>query len=202
MIQSRRYPPLDKFLIGLAIPGVGEGTSKRLTNVYSTLQEVEDADFDDLAQIPDIGKVTAQSLVDFFGSDHWACLKQKMSRLGVCPAGMPKVKTSEFQPFTGQAIVVTGTLSRYKRNEIESVIEQFEGKASGSVSRKTSFLLAGADAGSKLSKANELGIPVINEDEFIRRITTGSSADTIQMNHEATKFYQPLIFTDETRILF
>jgi len=171
MIQSRKRPPLDKFLIGLAIPGVGEGTSMRLTNVYSTLQEIEDADFDDLAQIPDIGKVTAQSLVDFFGSDHWACLKLKMNEFDVYPAEVPKVEMSEFQPLAGQTIVVTGTLSHYKRNEIESVIKQFGGKVSGSVSRKTDFVLCGTDAGSKLAKANELGIPVIDEDEFIRRIT-------------------------------
>ena len=170
MVQSRKHPPLDKFLIGLAIPGAGEGTAKRLTKFCQTLSFIEELGVSQLAQIPDIGKVTAQSIVDFFASAYWEAIKLKMNLYGVSPAEMPKAEKSEFMPLASQTIVVTGTLSHYKRNEIESVIERFGGKASGSVSKKTSFVLAGADAGSKLAKANELGIPVIDEDEFVRRI--------------------------------
>jgi len=170
-VQSRKTPPLDKFLIGLAISGVGEGTTKRLTKVYSTLDEIEIADCDDLAQIPDIGKVTAESIIYFFNSDHWAILKHKMNMFGVCPAEKAKAETLEFQPLAGQTIVVTGTLTHYKRDEIETVIEQHGGKTLDSVSKKTSFVLAGVKAGSKLAKAQSLGIPVIDEDEFVRRIT-------------------------------
>ena len=144
-----------------------------MLKVYATLGEIEVADYYDLAQIPDIGNVTAQSLVDFFNSDHWLCLKQKMNSLGVYPAEVPKVEKSEFQPFAGQTIVVTGTLTHYKRNEIEAAIEKYGGKVSGSVSKKTSYVLAGAEAGSKLAKAQQLGVPVIDEGEFVRRITAG-----------------------------
>jgi len=172
-VQSRKCPPLDKFLIGLAISNVGEGTTKRLLKVYVTLEEIEEADFYDLANIPDIGNVTAQSIVDFFNGEHWSCLKQKMNSLGVYPAEVPKAEKSEFQPFAGQTIVVTGTLTHYKRNEIEAVIEKHGGKVSGSVSKKTSYVLAGTEAGSKLTKAQQLGVPVIDEDEFVRRITAG-----------------------------
>ena len=170
-VQSRKHPPLDKFLIGLAIPHVGKGTSKRLTKAYSALHLIEYADFEDLARIPDIGNVTAKSIANFFNGCEWIVLKQKMEQYGVYPAEMPKAEQSEFLPLDGQTIVVTGTLAHYKRNEIEAVIERFGGKASGSVSKKTSFVLAGAEAGSKLAKATELGIPVIDEDEFTRRIT-------------------------------
>jgi len=127
---------------------------------------------DDLAKIPDIGQVTANSIVDFFTSDHWKKMRLKMSRHGVYPAEMPRAEKSEFQPLAGQAIVVTGTLSKYKRNEIESVIEKHGGKVSGSVSKKTDYVLAGTDAGSKSAKAQALGIPIIDEDEFVRRISS------------------------------
>ena len=90
---------------------------------------------------------------------------------GVCPAEKAKAEASEFQPLAGQTIVVTGTLTHYNRDEIETVIEQHGGKTSDSVSKKTSFVLAGVKAGSKLAKAQSLGIPVIDEDEFVRRIT-------------------------------
>ena len=124
-----------------------------------------------LPKFPTLAKSRRNPSSIFFHGDLWELLKGKMNMFGVQPAEIPNAEISEFQPFAGQVIVVTGTLTYYKRNEIEAVIEKYGGKVSGSVSKKTSFVLCGVDAGSKMAKAQQLGIPVMDEDEFVRMIT-------------------------------
>ncbi|MCL2306408.1 MAG: helix-hairpin-helix domain-containing protein, partial [Planctomycetaceae bacterium] len=168
-IQQSKTPPLDKFLHALSIPYTGAGTSKRLARAFGSLAMVSLASMSDLLAVPDIGEITAKAIYDFFENPKiTAMLDRLCDELGVTPVweqnGTGTGNGTE-AALAGKTIVVTGTLVNYRRNEIEALIEQHGGKASGSVSKNTSFVVAGEDAGSKLTKARQLGIPVISEEE-------------------------------------
>jgi DNA ligase (NAD+) len=132
--------------------------------------EIAALDAGPLAGVPsEIGPAVAASTLDFFASKPGQRLLVKLQKLGIDPAGT--VMTAGV--FTGKTFVLTGTLPTLKREEAEQKILAAGGKVSGSVSKKTSFVLAGAEAGSKLEKARELGVPVIDEAEFLRRVGSG-----------------------------
>ena len=171
-IQSHKNPPLEKFLIGLGLPGAGAGTAKRLCSVYASLGEIACAVAEELERIPDIGKLTAENIERFFKGDYWRNLRNKMTSFGVYPQDVPKKEpvVSENLPLAGLSIAVTGTLNGYKRDEIQAVIERHGGKYSGSISKKTDYLVLGADGGSKEAKARQLGVKIIDEQEFNRMI--------------------------------
>jgi DNA ligase (NAD+) len=163
-IQQSKSPPLDKFLHALSIPYTGAGTSKRLAKAFGSLYCVAMASLSELLAVPDIGEITANAIYDFFDNPKVAGeLEHFCNELGVVPVWEPSETGTAL---AGKTIVVTGTLKKYGRKEIEAVIEKHGGKASSSVSKKTSFVVAGEAAGSKLDKAKELGIPVLSEDEF------------------------------------
>ena len=168
-IEATKHPSLEKFLHALSIPYTGEGTSKRLAKFCQTLEMVTSLGVSQLAQIPDIGPITAEAVYQFFHTEYWKKLMQKFNKAGVSPAEVPQEKNVS-QSLAGKSIVVTGTLAHYGRREIEYEIERHGGKSSGSVSRNTAFVLVGEKPGSKLAKARELGIPLLNETEFERMI--------------------------------
>lgn len=166
-INKSKKQDLDKFIFGLGIRFVGAKASKSLAKTFKTLKAICNATYEELISIPDIGEVMANSIVDYFNDEKNRNLIIKLLELGVEPTEYNEVT---FDLFSGKTIVLTGTLEKLSRDEGNAIIEKLGGKASSSVSKKTSFVVAGPGAGSKLTKAKELGIPVYNEDDFIEMI--------------------------------
>ena len=126
------------------------------------------ASVDDFMAVNEIGEIMAQSLVSFFANPQTADLIERLRNAGV---NMENESTENIdERFSGKTFVLTGTLSKFSRNEASELIEKFGGKTSSSVSKKTSYVLAGEEAGSKLTKAEELGVTIITEDEFLDMI--------------------------------
>jgi len=167
-IESSKRQPLHRLLSALSIGDVGTSTARALARRFRTMDALAAASGDELQRVDDIGPALAESLVSYFQSIHGGQTIADLRDLGVNLTE----PTSEAAgaALAGQTIVVTGTMERFDRKEIEDLIAQLGGKASGSVSKKTSLVVAGPGAGSKLEKARELGIAVIGEDEFLKRI--------------------------------
>lgn len=166
-IKSRKAPALRKFIFALGIFGVGVGSSRNLADKFRSFDALVMATREDLVSIPDVGPITADNVLAFFANAESLAEAQKLTSL-LEPEVLSAIGGADGDaalPFVGKAFVITGTLSK-PRPEFEAVVEKLGGKVSGSVSKKTSFLLAGADAGSKLAKAEELGIKVLTEAEF------------------------------------
>ncbi len=166
-LQESRHCPLDAFLFALGIPNVGRKTARDLATHFGTLDALKLAGLEELIQIPEVGDVVAQSIVDFFSFAENIEMVDRLLMAGIAPM---EAKKAEGGVLTGLTVVVTGTLPTLGRSEAEDLIRKHGGVASGSVSRKTSFVLYGENAGSKLTKAQELQIPVIDEAEFLLRI--------------------------------
>ena len=166
-INKSKTQDLDKFIFGLGIRFVGAKASKSLAKTFKTLKNICNATYEELISIPDIGEVMANSIVDYFNTLKNRELIIKLLELGVEPTEYNEVT---YDLFVGKTIVLTGTLEKLSRDEGNQMIEKLGGKAASSVSKKTSFVVAGPGAGSKLAKANELGIPVYNEDQFLEMI--------------------------------
>jgi DNA ligase (NAD+) len=162
-IQASRNRPLDKFLTALNIRHVGESLSEVLAGRFGTLERLLNADAAELSGTPEIGNVVAASIREFFEQPSTRTLIHELSLAGVEPQPFEKRKTVGSLPLAGKTVVLTGTLPNRKRDEAEEIIKSLGGKTSGSVSKKTDFLLAGADAGSKLEKATALGVQVVDE---------------------------------------
>lgn len=167
-INNSKANSLERLLFGLGIPNVGEKTSKILAARYETLDNLMNATFEELNQIPDIGEIIAKSIIDFFQNEKNRDIIEELKELKV---GMeytgPKVVINE--NFNGKTFVITGTLTKYTRDEVEEKIENLGGKTSSSVSKKTSAVIVGENPGSKYTKAVELGIPVWNESDLESR---------------------------------
>jgi DNA ligase (NAD+) len=163
-IQGSRNRPLRNFIHALGITYCGEGTSKRLAAVYQDMTDIVNATYEDFLAIPDIGELTAQSLCDFFkvGSDSLEVVARLLG-VGVDPT--PEEKKGD--KFAGMIFVFTGSLTQFTRDEAERIVEKAGGKASGSVSKKTTYVVAGPGAGSKLKEAEKHGITVLTEAEFL-----------------------------------
>ena len=167
-INKSKQNKLEQLIFGLGIRFVGAKASKNLTKFYHTIDELMNAQYEDLIQIEDIGDVMARSIVDYFANSHNVSVIEKLKAFGVNPQSV--VEVNNHQPLLGKTVVVTGTLNSLSRTEANELIEKNGGKASSSVSKKTSYVLAGSDAGSKLTKAKELGVQVITEEEFFELI--------------------------------
>jgi len=167
-IQGSIDRGLDRLLAGLGIRHVGNRVAHVLASGFGSLDELQKATVDQLAGVHEIGEIIAQSVHDFFHSEHGKHVISELKKVGIDPR-MEKPIAGE-QPLVGKTVVVTGTLEHFDRKEIEDLIVKLGGKASGSVSKKTSFVIAGDKAGSKLDKAKELGVEVITEAEFFKRI--------------------------------
>ncbi len=166
-INKSKTQDLDRFIFGLGIRFVGAKASKSLAKTFKTLKGICNATYEELLAIPDIGEVMASSIVDYFNQEKNRDLIIKLLELGVEPKEYNEVT---YDLFLGKTIVLTGTLEKLSRDEGNAIIEKLGGKAASSVSKKTSFVVAGPGAGSKLAKAQELGIPVYNEDDFLEMI--------------------------------
>ena len=166
-IENSKQNSLDKFIFGLGIRHVGAKASKNLMKYYHSIDELMKAKKEDLTTIDDIGSIMAESIVNYFQNPKNIALINKLKSLGV----NPQVKeASTNNKFLGYTFVLTGTLPTLSRDEASKMIEDAGGKTSSSVSRKTSFVLAGEEAGSKLTKAKELGIKIIDEETFIKML--------------------------------
>ncbi len=169
-IQESRSRGLDRLLAGLGIRHVGNRVALVLAEHFGSIAAIAVASHDELSAANEIGPVIADSVHDFFhnpaGQQAIAALKQA----GIDPIMEKRAARAGDLPLAGQTIVVTGSLQRFDRKQIEDLIVELGGKASGSVSKKTSFVVAGEAAGSKLDKARQLNIPVLTEDEFLARV--------------------------------
>ena len=146
---------------------VGERVAKVLAERFHSIDAVMNATSEELVGTPEIGPKLAESITFYFSVPANRERIEKMKRLGVAPRHVAAVTGDRL---AGKTIVVTGTLTRFSRDEIQKLIMQEGGKASGSVSSKTSFVVAGESAGSKLDKARELGIEILSEDDFVKRL--------------------------------
>ena len=167
-LEASKTRPLSAFLYALGIPNVGTKTAKDLARSFHTLDRVRNAAKEELLSIEDIGEVVANDIVGFFSDPSINRQIDLLLERGVSP-GEDEQQTAQ-APLSGMTVVVTGTLPTLSRRDAEQLIEQNGGKAAGSVSKKTSFVVAGEAAGSKLTKAQELGIEIIDEAELLRRV--------------------------------
>ncbi len=165
--KSKANDPV-RLLTGLAIRNVGKSTAREIMKHFENLMDITKVSRDGFTQIPDIGDTTAGDLYEFFHDESNICILEEMQNLGLNMTAVKDDNSSD--KLSGMTIVVTGTLPTLGRKEAEDLIVKNGGKATGSVSKKTSLVLAGEAAGSKLTKANDLGIRIINEAEFLEMI--------------------------------
>ncbi|WP_425803445.1 NAD-dependent DNA ligase LigA [Desulfitobacterium sp. Sab5] len=170
-IEASKERGLAPLIFALGIRHVGEKAGKILAQQFCNMEALKEAQLEDLQSIPDIGPTMAQSILQFFQQESTERFLQKLREAGV---KMTAEESSHPQIFAGKSIVVTGSLEKWDRQEIESLIEAHGGKAASSVSKKTAFVVAGEKAGSKLAKAKELGIPVLSEEEFEELLNKGT----------------------------
>lgn len=164
-IEKSKDNTPDRLLTALGIRNVGKTTAKQIMNYYNNIMELAQAGEEQLTNIPDIGETTARSIYEFFHDESDMALIRKFEEYGVNMT-MPE-KTGGSEKLAGKTIVVTGSFDNYSRKDMEEMITSNGGKATGSVSKKTDYLVAGEAAGSKLDKANALGVTVLTIDEFL-----------------------------------
>lgn len=167
-IEKSKDCKLDAFIYALGIPNVGSKTAKDLANRFKTFDAVRNAAFESLTEIPGIGENVADEIIGFFSDEHISTQIDKLLELGVTPREAEASAENAFA--AGKTFVVTGTLEKMGRKEIEDLIASMGGRASGSVSKKTDYVVAGEKAGSKLEKAKELGVRILSESEFFELI--------------------------------
>lgn len=164
-LEASKDCELDSFIYSLGIANVGKKTAKDLAKTFKSLENIEKATFDELVAIQDIGDIVAKSIVEFFSLEKSKETIRELLELGVTPRDM-EVQEVVDNPFSGKTVVVTGSLKDFSRSEIKNKLEELGAKVSGSVSKKTDYVIVGEDAGSKYTKAIELGIKTLSEDEF------------------------------------
>ena len=162
-IERSKGNDLSRLIYGLGIRQVGEKAAKTLAAHFRHLDALSAATVEELTEIDDVGGVTAQCVVDYLGSPQAKDLIRRLKEAGVNMASTAELVDERF---AGMTFVLTGTLSRFDRKAAQAMIEERGGKAAGSVSKRTTYVVAGEAAGSKLKKAEDLGIPVLTEDEF------------------------------------
>ncbi len=163
-INKSKENNLDRLITALGIEQVGAKSAKILAKRFGTMDDLAKANFGTLTFVDEIGEITANSIREFFMQDQTKDLLKKLKAAGV---NMREIEDENSDNrFLGKTFVLTGTLENFTRDEASEIIEKFGGKTSGSVSKKTSYVLAGEDAGSKLAKAQSLGIPIITEAQF------------------------------------
>lgn len=170
-IEDAKKNAPQHLLTGLGIPNVGKATARELMNHFQTMEKLSKASKEELEQVSDIGSISAAAIHDFFAEERNQEMIEKLQRAGV---NMEQEVTSAGGILTGKTIVVTGTLPTMGRKEATELILSLGGKAAGSVSKKTDYVLAGENAGSKLTKAQELGIPVLSEEMFLEMVSKNS----------------------------
>lgn len=174
-IENSKSRPLSRLIFALGIPEVGERGGQDLARAFGNLESLRKATYDDLVQIEGIGPKTAGMIEGWFENEENQSLLSELLELGVAPI---ESEAPVSDKFAGQTFVFTGKLERFTREDAEAWVQKFGGKAAGSVSAKTTYVVAGPGAGSKLAKAEQLGIAVLNEDEFIAMSGLDGSASS------------------------
>ena len=165
--RSKRDATLPRLLLGLGIRHVGEATARDLARHFGTLAALREAPREEIERVPDVGPVVSESVHAFFHEPRNLAVLDRLERdAGLRPPREEAPPSAG--PFVGKTVVFTGTLERMTRDEAEALVRRLGGKATGSVSKKTGFLVAGAEAGSKAEKARTLGVPILSEEEFLR----------------------------------
>lgn len=164
-LEKSKDCELDSFIYSLGIANVGKKTAKDLAKTFKTLENIENATFEELVAIQDIGDIVAKAIVEFFSLEKSKETIRELLELGVKPRETQVQEVVE-NPFAGKTVVVTGSLQDFSRTEIKDKLESLGAKVSGSVSKKTDYVIVGEDAGSKYTKAVELGIKILSEEEF------------------------------------
>jgi DNA ligase (NAD+) len=167
-IDASRTQPLSRLIFGLGIRHVGRNTAKILAKRFASLDELSKCGIEQLIAIHEIGGKVAESIVDYFNNPEKTLLLQKLQQAGLEP--QQEVVIQQNGPLTGKTLVITGTLSKWSRKEAEEMVEKAGGRAAGSVSKKTDYLLAGENAGSKRDKAEKLGIEILDEATFAQLV--------------------------------
>ena len=165
-IENSKQSSLDKVIFALGILNVGKKAGKILAEYYKNLTNFSKATVDELLELPDIGLITAESIVDYLSNDNNLRFINELIEIGMNPQYEIQNKNTD-NIFSGKTIVLTGKLVELTRNETKEYLEHFGAKVTGSVTSKTDYVIAGEKAGSKLAKAEQLGIQVLSEDEFI-----------------------------------
>lgn len=163
-IEKSKKQDLFHVINALGIRQVGIKAAKVLAKKYKTMEELSNASFESLALTDDVGEITANNIIEFFAQEQTKDIIERLKNLGVNMESLQEENIDN--RFEGKIFVLTGALETYSRKEAEDLIEKYGGKTSSSVSKKTSYVLAGEDAGSKLTKAQELGVVIITEKEF------------------------------------
>ena len=166
-IESSKKQDLSRLIYALGIRQVGAKTGKVLATTFGSMDKLMQASLEELTQVQDVGGVTADSIVDWFRTEQSKRMIEKLKTAGVNMECNIQITD---QRFSGKTFVLTGALSKFTRDEATELIERFGGKAAGSVSKKTSYVVVGENAGSKERKARELGIPILSEDDFLAMI--------------------------------
>ena len=174
-VQKSKNRPLDAFLFALGIPNVGRKTARDLAAAFGSLAGVRAASLEELVAIPDVGETVAASIRGFFDSEAGGRLCDRLLAAGCTPAWESERLG---QAFAGKTVVLTGTLSTMGRKTASDLIAAHGGKVTGSVSSKTDYVVAGENAGSKLEKAQKLGVQILTEAEFLERIGQETGAPT------------------------
>ena len=163
-IERSKTPELYRFIYSLGIPNVGVKTAKDLVNKFKSIEGLKNATFEELILVQDVGDIVAKCVLEFFNEEKVLNTIEELFNLGVNPSYEEAVIIES--SFSGKIVVVTGSLQKYSRSEIKAKLESLGAKVSGSVSKKTDYVIAGDEAGSKLTKAQDLGITILTEDEF------------------------------------
>ncbi len=168
-LEKAKNTTLARFIFALGIREVGEATALNLANHFKTLEALQNADLEALQQVPDVGEVVANRILAFWHEPHNVAVVNDLIQQGVHWDDV-EVKEVGENLFKGKTVVLTGTLTQMGRNEAKALLQEMGAKVSGSVSAKTDFVIAGDAAGSKLTKAQELGVAVLTEEEFLAQI--------------------------------
>ncbi len=167
-IEESKHRELYRLINSLGIRHVGVKLAKSLTKYYRTMEQLMNSSYEELRLIEDVGEITAQTIYEFFRQEQTIDLISKLKEAGVnMEVAEEAIKDSRFE---GKTFVLTGSLEHYSRDQASEIIEKLGGKTSSSVSKKTDYVLAGEEAGSKLTKARELGVTIISEEEFVQMI--------------------------------
>lgn len=167
-VERSKTPELYRFIYALGIPNVGVKTAKDLVNKFKSIEGLKSATFDELVSVQDVGDIVAKCVLEFLQEEKVLATIDELLKLGVNPSFEEKVIVES--SFNGKTVVVTGTLQNYSRGEIKAKLESLGAKVSGSVSKKTDYVIAGEEAGSKLTKAQDLGVTVLSEEEFEKMV--------------------------------
>ena len=172
-IEKSKSNSMEKFLFALGIKEVGQKMSKTLSRIYKSIENLSKTTFEELTSIPDVGPVLAKSIVDYFSNENNLALISKLEEAGVNTKYLKDDSIDSSSIFYNKKVVLTGTLTSYGRKEASDILETMGAKVQGSVSKVTDIVIAGAEAGSKLEKAQKFGVKIMNEEEFLTLIKKG-----------------------------